>query len=86
MKLIPQERVQNCTVEQVIDVPVVKQGRVPAIQTPQNVLFDRVVDVPVVTQRHVPLEVPQIQFIDKAMDVQSSCRDRCPSSRRCRRQ
>ena len=55
VKLIPPERVQNCTVEQIIDVPVVRQGRVPATQTLQKVLTDRVVDVPVVTQRHVPL-------------------------------
>ena len=63
VKLIPQERVRNCTVEQIIDVPGVMQGRVPATQTLQKVLADRVVDAPVVTQRHVPLEVPQIQFI-----------------------
>ena len=55
VKLIPQEQVQNHTVEQIIDVPVMKQGRVPDTQTLQKVLADRVVDVPVVTQRHVPL-------------------------------
>ena len=79
VKLIPQERVQKCAVEQIVDVPVVRQGRVPATQTLQRVLADRGVDVPVVTQRHVPLasmprerktvEVPQIQFIDTAVDV-----------------
>ena len=76
VKTIPQERVQNCTVEQIIDVPVVQQGRVPTTQTVQKMVEesqvqfpDRVVDVPVVTQRYVPLKVPQIQFIDKAMNV-----------------
>ena len=61
--------------EQIIDVPVMKQGRVPDTQTLQKVLADRVV-VPVMTQRHAPVshiqetvEVHQKQFIDKAVDV-----------------
>ena len=47
VKLIPQERVQNCTVEQIIiDVPAVKQGRVPATQTLQKVLEESQVQFP----------------------------------------
>ena len=55
VKLIPQERAQNRTEEQTIDVPVEAQRRVPTIQLvkktvemPQVLIPDRVLGVPVV--------------------------------------
>ena len=75
MKLIPQERVQNRTVEQVIDVPVLQIQE--TVEVPQIQLIDEVVDVPVVVQRQVPtvekvqktVKVRQVQFIDKVVDA-----------------
>ena len=99
MKPIPQERVQNNTVEQIVDVPVsqIQEETVEVIQLlPQDRMSDRVVEpivdspsstdsvadsshgeleqiiaMPVMVQRQVQktVEVPQIPFIDEAVDV-----------------
>merc|ERR1712064_129760 len=68
----------------VVDVPVIMQRQVPAVQrvqkmveVPQLQFIDRVVDIPVVQQRQVPtvqtvqqtIEIPQMQYIDKVVDV-----------------
>ena len=75
MKLIPLERVQNRTVEQVIDVPVLQIQE--TVEVLQIQLIDKVVDVPVLVQRQVPtvqkvqktVKVRQEQFIDKVVDA-----------------
>ena len=75
VKLSPQERVQNRTVEQIIDVPTLQIQE--TVEVPQVQFIDKAVDVPVVIQRQVPTvqkmqktaEVPQVQFIDKVVDV-----------------
>ena len=68
VKLIPQERVQNCTVEQFIDMPVMMQRQVrKTVEVPQRQFVDKAVDMPVIVQRQVPIvrkvrktvEVPQ---------------------------
>ena len=78
VKLMPQERVQNCTVEQFIDMPVMMQHQVrETVEVPQTQFIDKAVDVPVIEQRQVPIvrkvqktvEVPQTQFINKVVDV-----------------
>ena len=64
----------------VIDVPVVMQRQVPAIQTVQKTVEATQahhVDIPVVLQRRLPIiqrfektvEVPQVQHIDRIVDV-----------------
>ena len=78
VKLIPQERVQNRTVEQIIDMPVVVQRQVQeTVEVPQLQFIDKAVDVPVVVQRQVPIvqkvqktvEVPQAQSTNKMMNA-----------------
>ena len=78
VKFIPQERVQNRTVEQIIDMPVVVQRQVQeTVEVPQIPFIDEAVDVPVVVQRQLPVvqkvqktvEVPQAQSTDKVMNA-----------------
>ena len=73
VKLIPQERVQNCTVEKTINMPVTMQHQVQkTVEVPQTQFIDKAVDVPVIAQRQVPIvrkaqktvEVPQAQSTD----------------------
>ena len=70
MKLIPQEHVENHTVGQIIDMPVMMQRQVQkSVEVPQIRSIDEAVDVPVIVQRQVPIvrkvqrsvEVPQAQ-------------------------
>ena len=71
-------------IDKVVDVPVVMQKQVPAIQkvqktveVPQVQLIDKVVDMLVVLQRHVTIiqkvqrtvEAPQVHYTDKIVDV-----------------
>ena len=73
-KPIPQERGQNSTVEQTVDVPV-PQIQEETVEVPQIQFIDRAVDVPVVMQRLVPtvqkvqrtVEVLQAHSIDKVV-------------------
>ena len=63
VKHIPQEHVQNHTVEQIIDMPVMMQRQVrKAVEVPQIQFIDKAVDVPVVVQRQVPI-VQKVQRI-----------------------
>ena len=79
VRLIPQERVQQRTVEQIVHVPVPQvaeeiAGVVQIIHREciSKRIIDRIVDVPVVMQRQVPtiqtvqktVEVPQVRFLD----------------------
>ena len=79
VRLIPQERVQQHTVEQIVDVPVPQVveeiAEVVQIIHQERIserIIDRIVDVPVVMQRQEPtiqtvqktVEVPQVQFLD----------------------
>ena len=60
----------------IIDMPVVRQGRVPTIEPVQRIVempqvqfLDRVLGVPVVTQSHVPLPaVPQEQIQERIVE------------------
>ena len=72
VRVIPQERVQQRTVEQIVDVPVpqVVEEIVEVVQIiPQGRLSvrinDRIVSVPVVMQRLVPI----IQTVQKTVEV-----------------
>ena len=75
VKHTPQERTQNRTVEQTIDVPVLQIQE--TVEVPQIQFIDKAVDVPVVVQRQVPIvqmvqktvEVPQAQSTDKVMNA-----------------
>ena len=75
VKLIPQERFQNRTAEQIIDVPILQIQE--TVEVHQVQFIDKAVDVPVVMHRQVPTvqkmqktaEVPQVQFIDKVVDA-----------------
>ena len=79
VRLIPQERVQQPTVEQIVDFsgPQVVEEIVEVVQIIHQEriserIIDRIVDVPVVMQRQVPTiqkvqkteDVPQVQFLD----------------------
>ena len=61
MKHIPPERVQNNTVEQIVDVPV-SQIHEETVEVPQVQHIGKIGDVSVVTQR----SVPTIQTAQKA--------------------
>ena len=88
VKLIPQEQVQNHTVEQIIDVPF---HRFMRLEVPKIQFIDKAVDVPVVVQRQVPIaqkvqktsEVPQMQLIDKVVDVPVHHAEASSSSSSC---
>ena len=78
MKHNPQKHVQNHTVEQIMDMPVVVQRQVQkTVEVPQIQFIDKAVDVPVIVQRQVPIvrkvqktvEVPQAQSTDEVMDA-----------------
>ena len=78
VKFIPQERTQNRTVEQIIDMPVMMQRQAQkTVEVPQVQFIDKAVDVPVIVQRQVPIvqkvqkteEVPQAQSTDEVMDA-----------------
>ena len=75
---------QAQSTDKVIDVPVIMQRQVPAVQVvrktvevPQTQFIDRVVDTPVVQQRQVPtvqtvqktMENPQAQFLDEVVGM-----------------
>ena len=79
VRLIPQERVQQRTVEQIVHIPVPQVveeiAEVVQIIPQERVskrIIDRIVNVPVVTQRQVPtiqtvqktVKVLQVQFLD----------------------
>ena len=79
VRLIPQERVQQCTVEQIVDdhVPRVVEEIAEVVQIIllERILeriVDRIVDVPVVMQRQVStiqtvqktVQVLQVQFLE----------------------
>ena len=72
VRLIPQERVQKRTVEQIVHVPVPQVveeiAEVVQIIHQERIskrVIDRIVDVPVVTQR----QVPTIQTVQKTVKV-----------------
>ena len=73
VRLIPQEGIQQRTVEQIVHVPVPQvaeeiAGVVQIIHREciSKRIIDRIVDVPVVTQR----QVPTIQTVQKTVKVQ----------------
>ena len=89
VKLIPQEKVQNRTMERIIDMPVMAQHQVQK-RLPrflQTEFIDKAVDVPVVMQRQVPTvqkvqktaEVPQVKFIHKVVDAPVIMRRQVPA-------
>ena len=72
VRLIPQKRVQQRTVEQTVDVsvPHVVEEMVEVVQTIHQEgiserIIDRIVDVPVVMQR----QVPAIQTVLKTVEI-----------------
>ena len=77
-ELILRERVQSCTVRQTIDMPVVRQGRVPTIhpvqktvEVPQVQFFDRMVgqitETPAVSFAEETVETPKTQTLGKVI-------------------
>ena len=79
VRLTPEERVQQRTVEQIHHVPVpqvvgeiVEVVQIIPQERMSKRIIDRIADVPVVMQRQVPIiqtvqktvEVPQVQFLD----------------------
>ena len=88
MKLIPQERVQNRIMEQIIDMPVMMQCQVQkTVEVPQIQFIDKAVDVPVIVQRQVPIvrkvqktvEVPQALSTDEVMDAPLTMQRQVPA-------
>ena len=65
--------------DKTIDMPVVREGQVPTIQTvqktvevPQVQFLDRAVDVPVVAQRQMPQERVQNNTVEQIVDMPAS--------------
>ena len=70
VKHIPQEHVQNHTVKQIIDMPVMVQE---TVEVRQIQFIDEAVDVPVIVQRQVPI-VQRMQNTVEACQAQSTDR------------
>ena len=80
VRLIPQERIQQRTVEQIVVVSRIssreRNGGSGPDHSPERIIRDRIVDVPVAIQRQIPTiqtiqkqwRVLQIQFIDRVVD------------------
>ena len=80
VRLIPQERIQQRTVEQIVVVSCTSSretngGNEPD-HSPERIIRDKIVDVTMVVQRQIPtiqnsrtMEILQIQFLDRVVDV-----------------
>ena len=81
MRLIPKERIQQRTVEQIVVVSRIssreRNGGSGPDHSPERIIRDRIVDVTVMVQRQIPtihtiqktMEILQIQFLDRVVDV-----------------